>query len=154
MDPGVAACAGRQLRRSSTHTVNRAGGHRAVALIAQRINTRHVQQPSVLRTMRSMAPHASFGLDRGVLVDERSARLHVALGADQVLIGSGFQVVVPESAVHVMAVAAIDRAFGHRVVERHSERPLHVAVALVAELRLRNLEQARFAGATRGRCGN
>jgi hypothetical protein len=144
MDPGVAVCAGRQLRRSSTHTVNRACRHRAVALIAQHIDIRHVQQPSVLRTMRSMAPHAPFRLDCGVLKDERSARLRMAFGADQVLIDGGPQVIWFESAMHVMAVAAADRAFGHRVVERHREGPLHVGVAPVAELRLGNLEQARF----------
>jgi hypothetical protein len=41
--------------------------------------------------MRSMAPHASFRLDRGVLKDERSACLHMAFGADQVLIDGGPQ---------------------------------------------------------------
>jgi len=34
MDKGVAAGAGRQLRRSSAHAMKRAGGDRAVALIA------------------------------------------------------------------------------------------------------------------------
>jgi hypothetical protein len=146
MDKRVAARAGRQLRRSRIHAVKRARGHRAVALIAQRIDAWHIQQPGVLRTMRSMAAHAPFRLDRGVLIDKRSPRLHMALGADQVLIGSRFQVVLLESAMRVVAIAAVDRAFVHRVVEWHSERPLHVAVALVAQLRLRNLEQARFAG--------
>ena len=146
MDPGVAVCAGRQLRRSSTHTVNRACRHRAVALIAQHIDIRHVQQPSVLRTMRSMAPHAPFRLDCGVLKDERSARLRMAFGADQVLIDGGPQVIWFESAMHVMAVAAADRAFGHRVVERHRERALNVAVTAIAEHRFRSLEQASFAG--------
>jgi hypothetical protein len=68
----------------------------------------------------------------------------MALGADQVLIGCGFQVIFSESAMHVMAVAAPDRAFVHRVVEWHAERPLHVAVALVAKHRLRSFEQERF----------
>jgi hypothetical protein len=68
----------------------------------------------------------------------------MALGADQVLIGCGFQVIFSESAMHVMAVAAPDRAFVHRVVEWHSEHPLHVAVALVAKHRLRSFEQERF----------
>jgi hypothetical protein len=44
----------------------------------------------------------------------------------------------------IVAIAARDRAFVHRVVERHSERPLHVAVALVAKHRLRSFEQERF----------
>jgi hypothetical protein len=68
----------------------------------------------------------------------------MALGADQVLIDSGFQVIFPESAMGIVAVAARDRAFVHRVVEWHSERPLHVAVALVAKHRLRSFEQEPF----------
>ena len=91
--------------------------------------------------MRSMASHAPFRLDRGVLIDKRSPRLHMALGADQVLIDCGSQVVFVESAMGIVAVAAVDRAFVHRVVEWHTERPLHVAVALVAKHRLRSFEQ-------------
>lgn len=144
MDPSVTIGAGRQFRRSSTHTVNCAGCHRAVALIAQHINIRHVQQPSVLRTMRSVAAHAPFRLDRGVLKDKRSARLRMTLGADQVLVDGGPEVILFESAMHVVAVAAADRTFGHRVVERHSEGALHVGVAPVAKLRLGYLQQARF----------
>ena len=48
--------------------------------------------------------------------------------------------------MRVMAVAASDRAFVHRMVERHSKRPLHVTVALVAQHGFRRLEQAGFAG--------
>ena len=57
---------------------------------------------------------ASLRLHRHVLKDERSALIHVALGADHVLIGRGPQVVVLEGAVHVVAVAALDQAFVHR----------------------------------------
>ena len=68
----------------------------------------------------------------------------MALGADQVLVDRGSQVIFPESAMGIVAVAARDRAFVYRVVERHSERPLHVAVALVAKHRLRSFEQDPF----------
>jgi len=121
--------------------MNRAGSDRAVALLAQRDDIRHVQQPCVLRTVRSVAPKASLCLDRGVLKYERSARLGVALGADPILISRVSQVVVPESAVNIMTVAALNQPFVHPVVERHTERRLHISVALIAELGLRSFQQ-------------
>jgi hypothetical protein len=141
MNVGVAAGAWRQLRRSCAHPVNRAGRDRAMALVAQCVDLRHVQQPRVLRTMRRVAPQAPLRLDRGVLEDEWPARLRVALGADRILIGRGLQVVVPEGAVRIVAVAALHQAFIHLVVEGHIERRLHVGVALKAERGLRSLEQ-------------
>ena len=96
--------------------------------------------------MWSMASRASLRLHRNVLEHERPARLHMALGTDLVLIDCGFQVVLFESAMHVMAVAAGDCAFVHRVVKRHSECTLHVTVAAIAEHRFGSLEQAGFAG--------
>ena len=91
-----------------------------------------------------MASQASHRLDRRVLIHKRPARLHMALGANLVLVDRGLQVVSPEGAMHVVAVTALDRAFVHRVVERHIERTLHIGVAGIAERRLRNFEQARF----------
>jgi hypothetical protein len=79
-----------------------------------------------------------------MFIDERPARLGVALGADRVLVGRGLQVVGSEGAVHVVAIAARDQAFVHLVVERHTERRLSVGVALEAERRLRDLQQMIF----------
>ena len=78
------------------------------------------------------ARHPS-ALTGGVLVNERTAHIRVALGADHILIGRGPQVVVPERAVNVMTVVALDHAFVHRMVEGHTECRLHVGVALKAE---------------------
>lgn len=91
--------------------------------------------------MRRMATRAPLGLNRSVFKDEGPTRLDMALGADLVLIDSGLQVVSQEGAMCVVAVAASDCAFGHWMVEGHCEHPLHVAVALVAELRLGRLEE-------------
>src|SRR5580658_4775795 len=141
MNKRVATDAWRDLRRSSAHRVNRAGGDRAMALVAQRVDVRHVQQPGVLRAMRSVAPQAALRLDRSVLVHEWPAGLGVALGADRILIGSRLQVVVPEGAVNVVAVAAFDQPFVHLVVKRHIERRLGVSVALKTEHWLWRLQQ-------------
>jgi len=141
MDIGVAADAWCQLRRSCAHRVNRAGRDRAMALVAQRVDIRHVQQPRVLRAMRGVAPQAPLRLHRGMLVDERPTRLRVALGADRILIGRGLQVVVSEGAVRIVAVRTFHEAFIHSVVEGHIERRLDVCVALEAKGRLFGLEQ-------------
>jgi len=93
----------------------------------------HIQQPGVLRAVRSVAGQASLRLDRCVLVNERTAHIGVALGANHILIGRGPQVVIPKGAVNVVTVVAFDHAFVHRMVERHIERRLHVGVALEAE---------------------
>src|ERR1017187_6461445 len=111
MDHGVAVNAWLQLGRSGVHPVNRAGGDWAMALVAQGVDIRHIQQPGVLRTMRSVAGHAPLRLDRGVLVYERPTHLRVALGADHILVSRGPQVVVPEGAVRIMTVAALDQTF-------------------------------------------
>ena len=140
----MAVRAGYGFRRARTHSVNRVGSYAAVALVAERVDGRHVQQAGVLGTVRSVASQTPLGLDCDVFIDERPARLGVALGADRVLVGRGLHVVGQEGAVHVVAIAAHHQAFVHLVVERHIERRLSVGVALEAERRLRSLQQLFF----------
>ena len=97
--------------------------------------------------MRTVAAHAAFRFDRGVLVDKRSTHLRVALGADQIRIISGTQVAFLECAVHVVAICALDQAFIHLVMERHVECRFGVGMALEAESGLRSLEQRFFLAA-------
>jgi len=144
MNIGMAVRTSYGFRRPRAHSVNSVVSYAAVALVAERGDGRHVQQAGVLGTVRSVASQAPLGLDRDVFIDERPARLGVALGADRVLVGRGLHVVGPEGAVHVVAIAAHDQAFVHLVVERHIERRLSVGVALEAELRLRSLQQIFF----------
>ena len=141
MDISVAAGAWCQLRRSCAHAMNRGCCNRTVALVAQRVDIRHIQEPCVLRSVRSVTSEAAFSFHRGVLIDKWSARFCVAFCADRILIGGGLQVVVPECTVRVVTVAAFDQLFIHLVVKRHVELRLYVRVALEAELRLRRLQQ-------------
>jgi len=94
--------------------------------------------------MRGVAPKAPLRLHRGMLVNERPARLRVALGADRILIGRGPQVVVSEGAVRIVAIRASHEAFIHPVVEGHIEGRLDLCVALEAKNRLLGLEQDSF----------
>ena len=144
MNIGMAVRTSYGFRRPRAHSVNRVGSYAAVALVAERVDGRHVQQAGVLGTVWSVASHTPLGLDRGVFIDERPARLGVAPGADPVLVGRGLHVVGSEGAVHVVAIAAHDQAFVYLVVERHIERRLSVGVALEAERRLRSLQQRFF----------
>ncbi len=137
----MAVRARRQLRRTRIHAVHRACSHRAVALVAQHVDVRHIQHPRILRTVRRVATHASLALHRRVLVDKRPALLCVALGADQVRIVPRPQVVLLECAVHIVAVAALHQALVHLVVVGHIELRLLVGVALEAERRLSGLQQ-------------
>ena len=84
---GVAAGARRKLRRSLTHAGDGVGRNRAVALVAERVDARHVQEPRILRAVRRVATDASLGLDRHMLIHERTTDVGVALGADRILIG-------------------------------------------------------------------
>ena len=58
-----------------------------MALVAQGIHVGHVQEPRILRAMRSVATQTTLSLDRGMLIYERSTSLCMALGADRILIG-------------------------------------------------------------------
>ena len=115
-----------------------------MALVAQRGNRRHVQQPRILRTVRRMACHAALGPHRSMLEHERSTHIGVALGADLILVFRGLQVVCQKRAVHIVTVAALQQTLVHFVVNRHAELRLLVGVALVAKLRLRRPQQLRL----------
>jgi len=114
-----------------------------MALVAQRVDVGHIQQPGVLRAMRRVAREATLSLDDRMLIHERPTCFHVALRTDRILIGGGFEVVVPKGAVGVMAIAALDHAFVHLVVKGHVERWLYVGVTLEAQVRLLCQEQGR-----------
>ena len=111
-----------------------------MAGVAEVVDARHVQEPCVLRTVRTVAAHAAFRLDRGMFVDERPTHLRVALGADQIRVISGAQVALLEGAVHVVAICALDQAFVYLVMERHVKCRFGVGMALEAESGLRSLE--------------
>ncbi len=94
--------------------------------------------------MRGVACHASLALDDRMLIHEWSARFHVALGADRILISSQLDVVVLKCAVRVMAIAALDYTLVHLVMEGHIKRRLDLGVALEAKSRLADLQERCF----------
>ena len=141
MNHGVAADAWCGGCGACVDPVNRAGRDRAMALIAQGVDRRHVEQPRILRAMWRMATHTPFRLDHCVLVHKGSTGFRVAFRADGILVGSRLHLIVAKRAVCIMAIAALDEAFIHLVMEGCCERRLHVGMALIAEVRLTRLEQ-------------
>ena len=93
--------------------------------------------------MRSVARQAALSLDWSMLEYKRPARLCVALGADGVLIGCGFEIVISKSAMWIMAVGTLDQALVDLVMKGHIEVRFHIGVALKAERGLAHLEQRR-----------
>lgn len=122
-----------------------------VALQAQRVDIIARQQPRVWRSVRRMAPSASFGLDHRMRIDERACGLRVALHANCVATRTAVQhsagplQSAHERAMRIMAIAALDQPFIHLVMERLSKCRLDIGVATIAELRLRHFEEALFA---------
>jgi hypothetical protein len=94
--------------------------------------------------MREMAGGASFGLHNSVLVDERSSRFSVALGANRIHLRRRSQIFLIECAMRIVAVGTLDEPFLDFVMEGHIELRLGVGMALEAELRLRDFEQLIF----------
>ena len=141
VDHRVAVGAGCQFRRTCIDAVHCASSDRAMALVAEHVYVRHIQQPRILRSMGGVASHASLTLYRGVLVNEWPALFCMALGANQVRVISGSQVALLKGAMHVVAIAALDEAFIHFVVSGHIKLRLDVGMALEAQSRLWCLEQ-------------
>lgn len=138
----MAAGAGLQLIGSGAHAGHGVISNAAVALVAESVDGRHIQQPCILRTVGCMATDAALRLDRSVLVHKGTARFGVALGADGILIGRSPEVVGLEGAVGIVTIAAADRALIHRMVEGHIEGSFLIAMALEAKFGLFGFEQA------------
>lgn len=141
VDKCVTGHAWRHRRRPRIEAVPRARAQRTVALIAQRCDGRHIQQPRILRSVRRMAGQAALGLYRSMLIHERSANICVTLGADCILVCSRPQIVRSERAVYIVAIRALDQTLIHAVMNRHVELRLLVRVALVAKRGLSGPEQ-------------
>lgn len=131
--------AGRRYRmRERTHICLR------VALQAERIDVADVEKARIGRSVRRVACRAAFGLDHGMFINKRPGCFCMAFSADSILIVGRTHHLVLKRAMWVMAIAALHQSFIHFVMEGLRKCRLHVGVAGVAELGLRNPEQARL----------
>ena len=108
---------------------------------AKQIDVTQLEHVRIRSAVGQMAGLAPIDFDRLMLEDEGALLVNVALEADCVLRGGCAHLLGLHSAVHVVAIAALDEAFVHPVVERHIELSLLLKMASVAELRLRFLQK-------------
>ena len=108
---------------------------------ADRVHIGFSQQLRVRAPVREVAGIATFGLDHGVLIQERACRCGVTFGADRELPGGRPKCVLSGGAVRLVTVCAINQPLIDFVVKGHGELRLHIAVALEAELGFSHFEQ-------------
>ena len=94
--------------------------------------------------MWSVTRDASFGLDWSVLVNERTLFVCVTLDAGGIGASGQSRLFQLKSAVRVVTIAALHRAFQHFVMERQIELMLRFAVTTDAKLRLTLNEQLQI----------
>ena len=95
--------------------------------------------------MRIVARTATFRSDWRVLINKWTCRFRMALHADDVPGDAASQSRCLEGTVRIVTIAAFHQAFVDLMVERLRKCGLHVSVAGITELRLRNLEKAGLA---------
>ena len=94
--------------------------------------------------MWCMTGDATISLDRCMLVNKRSLLVRVTLDAS--CVGSGRQSGLFEfkTAVRIVTIAALHRAFEHLVMERQIKLVLRLAMTTEAELRFAVLKQLQI----------
>jgi hypothetical protein len=99
------------------------------------------QQTRIGRTVRGMTRNAPISLDRGMLVNKRSLLVCVTLDAGSVGAGRESRLFKLETAVRIVAIAALHRPFEHLVMERQVELVLRLAMTTETKLGLAISEQ-------------
>ena len=97
---------------------------------------RPLQHLRVCRSMRSVTRGAALELKRAMLKDERSLLVGVALDTSRVGADCQLRLFLLESAVWIVAIAALHRAFEHLVMKWFAELRFRFVVARHAKLRL------------------
>jgi len=114
---------------------------RQMALQANRVHIGMSQKFWICSAVRDVTGRAAFRLDHCVLINVRSSHCGVAFCAYIKLpcgsVARTFSII----AMRIVAVRALDHPLCHLVAEGHGELRLELRVALVAEFRLRQLEQ-------------
>ena len=108
-----------------------------MALQAEQVDVAQFQHVGIWSTVRQMAGLTSIDLHRLVFENKRPLLVRVALEANGVLGGRSSHLVGLYRPVHVVAIAALDQAFIHAMMERHIELGFLLEMASVAKFRLR-----------------
>src|SRR5215213_4504972 len=97
--------------------------------------------------MRRMAGDAPIGLDRSMFVNERSLLVCVTLDASRVSAGRQSRLFQFETAMRIVAIAALHRTFQHLVMEGQIELVLRLAMTTQAKLRFAVSKQLQIRNA-------
>lgn len=108
----------------------------AVTRQAELIDGSEFQEAGIGRSVRCMASDAAFGLDRSVLIRERTLFVHVAFDTCGITARRQPGLLQLKTAVRIMAIAATHRTFQNFMMERRRERWFDFGVATGAELRI------------------
>ena len=128
-----------------------AGSGQGVTLEAELVHLGPVEQMRIRRAVRRVTGQAALDLHRRMLVLERPGFIGVAVQTDGLLGGGGAQLVGLETAVRIVAIAALDQAFVHPMMGRLGKVRFDFAVATVAKQGLRGRQQiARHVGRVLG----
>ncbi len=92
--------------------------------------------------MRGVAKRTAIRPDRLMLVDERTCCFCVTAYADRIACDAAMQSLVLEGPMRIVAIAAIYQPFIHLVMKGLRKSRLHISVAGITKLRLRDLEKA------------
>jgi hypothetical protein len=114
---------------------------RAVTGQAELRHATRNQQSRVRRTVRRVTGDASVGLHGSMFVNKRSLLVCVTLDASSVGARRQSCLLEFETAVRVVAIAALHRAFQHLVMERQVELMLGLTMTTETKLRLAVFEQ-------------
>ena len=112
-----------------------------VALQAELIEIVASQQTRIRRAVWRMAERASLGFHHGMLIDERTGILLMALDADRIVLRGGLRHAFLKRAMRIVTVGACHQPLVDPVMEGLGERGFHVLMARVTKSGLRNLEQ-------------
>ncbi len=112
----------------------------AVARQTQLVDASEFQQSWVRRAMRCVAGRAPFGLEWRVFVSKRTLLVGVALYARRVRAGCQSGLLELETAVRIVTITALHRAFEYLVMKGLVEIRLYFVMTTYAELRLADLE--------------
>ena len=91
--------------------------------------------------MWRVTSNASFGLDWSMLVNKRSLLIYVTLYAGRIDTGCQPRLFKFETAMRIVAIAALQRAFQHFMMEWQLELVFDLIMTAQTELRFAGLEQ-------------
>ena len=102
------------------------------------------QHARIRRTVRRMTGDAAFGLDRGMFVNKRTLFVCVALDASRIGASRQSRLFKFETAMRIVAIAALHRTFEYLVMEGQIELVLSLTMTTQAKLRFAVPEQPQI----------